>query len=110
MWHLHEEPRDFYRYTPFGLRFVVEEAGFEIIEVRTLGGFWSTFGQFIAYVLLTYETRTTRRLGIGRFLGGLSQRLGRALERRSPRPRWGSHVVAVARRPSDEHSSIEAGA
>ena len=97
IWHLHEEPRDFYRYSPHGLRHVIESAGLEVVEIEMLGGFWSTFGQLFAYVIRSYENRWTRPLSV--FLGRASQRLGGWLERRSPRPDWGSHVVGVARKP-----------
>ena len=43
-WHLHEEPRDFYRYTRYGIRHLFEKVGFEIIEIDPLSGFWVTFG------------------------------------------------------------------
>lgn len=43
-WHLHEEPRDFYRYTKYGLKYLFEKAGFEITEIKALSGFWLTFG------------------------------------------------------------------
>lgn len=50
-WHLHEEPRDFYRYTKYGLEHLFREAGFEIIEVKPLSGFWLTFGSEWNYYL-----------------------------------------------------------
>ena len=34
----HSEPHDFYRYTEFGLRYQLEKHGFEIVELRRLGG------------------------------------------------------------------------
>lgn len=51
-WHLHEEPRDFYRYTKFGLNYLFRTAGFEIIEIKPLSGFWSTFGAELSYYLI----------------------------------------------------------
>jgi SAM-dependent methyltransferase len=37
----HQQPYDFYRYTSFGLNYLFGEAGFEIEEMRRLGGmFW----------------------------------------------------------------------
>lgn len=48
-WHLHEEPRDFYRYTSFGLQYLFEKGGFEIVEIRPLTGFIVTFAQLLAY-------------------------------------------------------------
>lgn len=34
----HSEPHDFYRYTEYGLRYLLEKHGFEIVELRRLGG------------------------------------------------------------------------
>lgn len=38
-WHIHESPRDFYRYTYYGLQYLFTQAGFEIVEIRSLNGF-----------------------------------------------------------------------
>lgn len=50
-WHLHEEPRDFFRYTRYGLRHLFETAGFEITEIFPLSGFLTTFGTEFSYFL-----------------------------------------------------------
>jgi len=34
----HSEPHDFYRYTEYGLRYLLEKHGFEVVLVRRLGG------------------------------------------------------------------------
>ena len=54
-WHLHEEPRDFYRYTKHGLKYLFENAGFEVLEVKPLSGFIVTFGQELVYFLQRYR-------------------------------------------------------
>lgn len=54
-WHLHEEPRDFYRYTKYGLKYLFEKNGFEIVELRPLSGFWVTFGQELVYYLYRFR-------------------------------------------------------
>ena len=51
IWHVHEEPRDFYRFSKYGLRYLFEKVGFEVLEVRALAGFWVTFGQEFIYYL-----------------------------------------------------------
>jgi ubiquinone/menaquinone biosynthesis C-methylase UbiE len=40
---VHEHPRDFFRYTTYGLQYLFKKAGFEIIEILPLSGFWVTF-------------------------------------------------------------------
>ena len=45
IWHLHEEPRDFYRFSRYGLKYLFEKVGYEIIEIKALSGFWVTFGR-----------------------------------------------------------------
>lgn len=42
---LHEVPHDYYRYTQFGVRAMAEQAGFEVIEVRCVGGLFTFLGQ-----------------------------------------------------------------
>lgn len=54
-WPLHEEPRDFYRYSPYGLRYLLEQAGFEVVEVVPLSGAWTTFALELSYALTKYR-------------------------------------------------------
>lgn len=40
-WHQHQKPFDYYRYTSFGLRYLLEQAGLTVDSVRPMGGyFW----------------------------------------------------------------------
>jgi SAM-dependent methyltransferase len=50
-WHLHEEPRDFYRYTKYGLTHLLITAGFEVVQIEPLAGFVVTFTQELCYFL-----------------------------------------------------------
>ena len=54
-WHLHEEPRDFYRYTKYGLEYLFEKNGFEIIEISALTGFCVTFAQELVYYIQRFR-------------------------------------------------------
>lgn len=40
MWHVHEDPYDYFRFTRYGLRHVFDKAGFADIEVEATTGFW----------------------------------------------------------------------
>lgn len=46
-WNLHEEPHDYFRFTKHGFRYILEKAGFEVIEINENGGAWATLGQVI---------------------------------------------------------------
>lgn len=40
-WHQHQKPYDYYRYTSFGLRYLVEQSGLSVESIQPLGGyFW----------------------------------------------------------------------
>ena len=54
-WHLHEQPRDFYRYTRYGLQYMFTEAGFEVVEIKPLSGFVVTFAQELCYFLQIFR-------------------------------------------------------
>jgi len=55
IWHLHEEPRDFFRFSRYGLAYLFGKAGFEVIEIKALSGFWVTFGQLLVYNLYRFN-------------------------------------------------------
>jgi len=59
-WHLHEEPRDFYRYTKHGIRYLFEKAGFEIAELKPLSGFWVTFGSEFNYYINRFNKNVAK--------------------------------------------------
>lgn len=56
MWGIHEEPHDYYRFTPYGLRHLAEAAGLRVVgEVRPLAGYWVTAGARFCHYLLQFE-------------------------------------------------------
>jgi len=40
-WRIHEAPHDYFRYTPYGLKYLFEQAGFVDIEIKAQAGFFS---------------------------------------------------------------------
>ena len=53
-WHLHEEPRDFFRYTRYGLQHLFASAGWEVIRITAMSGFWGSFLTEFSYYLARY--------------------------------------------------------
>ena len=49
---LHDQPHDYSRFTIHGLRRLLEEAGFEVLEVQTKGGGFSFLGHQVSTLLL----------------------------------------------------------
>lgn len=98
IWHLHEEPRDFFRYSGYGLAHLLDSAGFEVVEVSSLGGFWTTFGQLLVYNLEPWDRGILRSLHVLPVVCEALMRATSWLESRAPRPRWPSHHIAVGRR------------
>lgn len=39
-WEVHQEPHDYYRYTRYGVRYLLDRAGFQDIRVLAVGGFF----------------------------------------------------------------------
>ena len=39
-WEVHQAPHDYFRYTRYGLRHLLEKAGFEVLEIRPAGGYF----------------------------------------------------------------------
>jgi len=84
---LHEEPHDYFRYSPHGLRTLCADAGLEILEIHKQGGLWSV----IAHKLNNYLAFRFARVG------GLAQAMGKLSHegRTAERPRfWALPVIA----------------
>ena len=100
IWHLHEEPRDFYRFSKYGLRYLFEKSGFEIVELNALSGFWVTFGQLLVYNLLRFNRGPLRWLHIIDAVGLLIQAIAYGLDRIDKTEKWTWMYMVVARKPS----------
>jgi ubiquinone/menaquinone biosynthesis C-methylase UbiE len=97
-WHLHEEPRDFYRYTKHGLRYLFETAGFQIIEITPMSGFWVTFGTELSYYLQRFKRGPLRYIinGFVSFNNLIVQKMDRGFLR-DERFTW--MYLVMARKP-----------
>ena len=105
IWHLHEEPRDFFRYTKHGLRYLFEKSGFEIAELSALSGFWVTFGQLLVYNLYRFNRGPLRWFKIVPACGLVLQGLAWALDRIDRTEQWTWMYLVVARKPKQERAA-----
>ena len=83
---LHEEPHDYFRYTPHGLRVMCQRARLEVIGVQRQGGFGSVVGHKLNSLL---AFRLARAQGLGQSLG----KLGHESEAHAPPRFWLLPVV-----------------
>jgi len=56
-WRLHEKPYDFFRYTRFGLQYLMEHNQLRIIHLLPQGGAWATVGQIVNNTVLQLVPR-----------------------------------------------------
>jgi SAM-dependent methyltransferase len=54
MWGIHEEPYDYYRYTKYGLEYLLKKNGFDIISIIQKGSLWTIFSMFINYSMVRF--------------------------------------------------------
>ncbi len=98
IWHLHEEPRDFFRYSKYGLAYLFDKAGFELVEIAALSGFWVTFGQLFVYNLYRFNRGPLRWFGIVPACGYALQGLAYVLDRVDRTEAWTWMYLVVARK------------
>lgn len=99
IWQLHEQPRDFFRYSKFGLQYLFEKVGFEVIEVRPLSGFAVTFIQLHLYIIKgKFEKGIIKKIGIIRLYSYLMQRFGLFLNKRDNTKEWTWMYTIVAKK------------
>lgn len=99
IWHLHEEPRDFYRFSKYGLKYLFEKAGFEIVEIKALSGFWVTFGQLFVYNIYRFNRGPLRYIPVIPALCLIIQGASYLLDKIDKTEQWTWMYMAVARKP-----------
>jgi hypothetical protein len=62
MWHLHEEPFDFFRYTKYGLATLCAGAGLEVVETAAHGGPFAMIGIMLVVHAGSYARLAARHL------------------------------------------------
>jgi len=97
-WPLHEEPHDFFRFTEYGFRYLLENIGFTGIEIVNNGGKWALCGQVLVHTI------SNTRLYRG-FLIQAINRIFACLDDRRPARNNPMNYVVVARKPSAIPSS-----
>lgn len=105
IWHLHEEPRDFFRYSKYGLKYLFTKVGFEIVAIKPLSGFWVTFGQLLVYNLYRFNRGPLRFVPVIPLLGLAIQALSFALDKIDTSEQWTWMYIVVARKP--QHSVVD---
>lgn len=98
-WHVHEEPRDFFRYTRYGIDHLFSKAGFSIEQIKPLSGFWVTFGQHLAYMALRYNKGPLKFVPILPALAVLIQASGLLLDTIDKSERWTWAYLSVGKKP-----------
>ena len=98
IWHLHEEPRDFYRFSKYGLEYLFKKTGFEVIELKALASFWVTFGQLFVYNLYRLNRRPLKWLHIIDVVGLVIQGIAYLLNKIDKAERWTWMYLAVIRK------------
>lgn len=100
-WHVHMAPWDYFRYTKYGLQHVFEKAGFDVVEVKALSGFWTTFGQlFVYYLGRSDRFAPVRWLRIVTLLSLPIQAIAFVLDKLDKAEDWTWMYLIVARKPA----------
>jgi SAM-dependent methyltransferase len=98
IWHIHEEPRDFFRYSTFGLEYLFTKSGFEIIEIKPLSGFIVTFLQLHLYFISGKLNKgLIKNLGIFKAYVFFINRLGLLLNKFDKSYSWTWMYLVTAR-------------
>ena len=55
IWNVHEMPHDYFRFTCYGLTHLLDKAGFEVVEVRPMAGYFVTAAARFSYFLAHFD-------------------------------------------------------
>lgn len=62
-WYLHYEPQDYWRFTRYGLEYLLKEEGFKVFDIKRVGGFFSISAVGFTDILWTFLQKAFSFLG-----------------------------------------------
>ena len=97
MWHIHESPYDYFRYTRHGLEYLLDKNGFTSIEIDETTGFWQMWALKFNYQTARYSWGPFKLIFIP--LWWLIQILAPFLDKLDRVPQETASYVVVTRKP-----------
>jgi SAM-dependent methyltransferase len=98
-WPLHEEPHDYFRFTEYGLSYLLAKAGFEEMKIIPNGGNWAVCGQVLIHTLQRIRLSN-------RYSNRVINYIFAALDDRFPDSTNTLNYVAVARKPANSDAPL----
>jgi SAM-dependent methyltransferase len=98
IWYLHEEPRDFFRFSKYAIEYLFRKTGFEILEIKALSGFFVTVAQLSTTVLYHFHKGPMKYIPIIPVIGFCIQISGLVLDRLFKNERYTWAYMAVVRK------------
>ena len=97
MWHVHEDPYDFFRYTRYGLEYLFKKTGFIEIKIQETTGFWQMLALKFNYHTVRYAKGPLKLFFIP--IWWTSQVLSPFIDKFDMNARETASYFAVARKP-----------
>lgn len=97
MWHVHEEPNDYFRYTRYGLEYLLKKNGFVDIEIKENTGFWQMWVLKFNYHTLRFARGPLKYFWLP--IWWLGQTISPFLDKYDKHPQETASYTVLARRP-----------
>lgn len=79
MYPIHAAPHDYCRYTEFSMDKMLDDNGFELLEKRTIGGFWYCIAMFSGIYLSSFNRGAIKYIYIVPFISWIAKSILRLL-------------------------------
>ena len=92
-------------FSKYGLKYLFEKVGFEVVELKALSGFWVTFGQLFVYNIYRLNRGFIRRIGIIPLAGFIIQVFSYLFDRIDKTEQWTWMYMVMARKAKKGNGS-----
>jgi SAM-dependent methyltransferase len=97
MWHVHEEPSDYFRYTRYGLDYLLKKTGFVDITIKENTGFWQMWVLKFNYHTVRFSRGILKYFWIP--IWSIGQHVSRVLDYFIQHPQETASYTVLARKP-----------